>query len=75
MDIVLLLFIMSLTAPLISYKQALLIPNPNIICLSFLGVLLVDLYYASSIVYIPFNCVVAILGIYSIGKGHGVKGL
>ena len=66
---------MSLTAPLILYKQVLLILNPDIICLSFLRVLLVDLYYASSIVYTPFNYVVAILGIYSVGEGHGVKDL
>ena len=75
MDIVLLLFIISLTAPLISHKQALLILNLDIIYLSFLGGLPVDLYYASSIVYILFNCVTAMLGAYSIGKGRGIKGL
>ena len=51
-DITLPLFIMSLTTPLILYKRVLLILNPDIICLSFLGVLPVDLYYTSSIVYI-----------------------
>jgi len=66
---------MSLTAPLILYKQVLLILNLDIIYLSFLGVLPVDLYYTSSIVYILFNCVIAILGVYGVGEGHGVKGL
>jgi len=66
---------MSLTAPLILYKQALLILNLNIIYLSFLGVLLVDLYYASSMVYTPSNYIVTILGIYIIGKGRGIEGL
>jgi len=66
---------MSLTAPLISYKRALLILNLDIICLSFLGVLLIDLYYTSSIVCTLFNYVVAMLGVYSIGKGRGIKGL
>ena len=73
MDIALLLFMMSLTAPLISSKQVLLILNLDIICLSLLGVLLIDLYYAFSIVYTLFNCVVAILGGYSIGKDVGLK--
>jgi len=66
---------MSLTAPLISYKRVLLILNLDIICLSFLGVLLVDLYYTSSIIYTLFNYIIAMLGIYSIGKGCGIKGL
>ena len=48
--------------------------NLDIICLFFLGVLLVDLYYASFIVYILFNCV-AMLGGYSVGKGCGIKGV
>jgi len=65
----------SSTAPLISYKQVLLILNLDIIYLSFLGVLLIDLYYVFSIVYILFNCVIAILGVYGVGEGHGVKGL
>ena len=66
---------MSLTTPLILYKRALLIPNPDIIYLSFLGVLPVDLYYTSSIVYTPSNYIIAMLGIYSISKGRGIKGL
>jgi hypothetical protein len=49
-------------------------PNLNIICSSFLGVLLVDSYYASSMVYTLSNYI-AMLGGYSIGKGHGIKGL
>jgi hypothetical protein len=48
--------------------------NLDIICLSFLGVLLVDLYYASSIIYTLSNCV-AMLGKYNINKGRGIKGL
>ena len=56
------------------YKQALLILNLNIICLSFLGVLLVDLYYASFIVYTPFNCV-TMLGGYDVGKEYKIKGV
>jgi len=66
---------MSLTTPLISYKRALLILNPDIIYLSFLEVLLVDLYYASSIVYTLFNYIIAMLGTYSIREGHKIKGL
>jgi hypothetical protein len=48
--------------------------NLNIICLSFLGVLLVDLYYTSFIVYIPSNYI-TMLGRYSVNKGRGIKGL
>ena len=48
--------------------------NLDIICLSFLGVLLVDLYYASFIVYILSNCV-AILGGDSVGEGYRIKGV
>ena len=74
MDIALLLFIISSTAPLILYKRALLIPNLDIICSSFLKVLLVNLYYAFSIVYTPSNYI-AILGGYSIGEGHRIKSI
>ena len=63
---------MSLTAPLILYKQALLILNLDIIYLSFLGVLLVDLYYTSFIIYTPSNYV-AILSGYSVSKGRGIE--
>ena len=65
---------MSLTAPLILYKQILLIPNLNIIYLSFLEILLVDLYYTSFIVYTLFNCV-TMLGGYSIGLKHRIEGV
>ena len=48
--------------------------NLDIIYLSFLGVLLVDLYYAFFIVYTPSNCV-AILGGYSVGLKCKIKGV
>ena len=60
MDIALLLFTTSLTIPLILYKQALLTLNLDIICLSFLGVLLADSYYVSSIAYVLLDRVAAI---------------
>ena len=40
----------------------------------FLEVLLVDLYYVSSIVYILSNCI-AMLGRYSISKGYRIKNI
>ena len=46
----------------------------DIIYLSFLKVLLVDLYYASSIVYTPSNCI-AILDGYSVSKGYKIKNI
>ena len=44
----------------------------DIIYLSFLGVLLIELYYAFFIVYTSSNYV-AMLGGYSIGEGYEIK--
>ena len=48
--------------------------NLDIICSSFLKVLLVNLYYASSIVYTQSNCA-AMLGRYSVGERYKIKGI